>query len=61
MSRHIKFDGFDCKNLQYVKGGKCWICMELFMELDDVDFCFQCKFKRQLERERLIREGKRND
>lgn len=60
MSEHIKFDGFDCEDLQYVKAGKCWVCLDLSIELNDVDFCFRCKFSRQLKRERLIREGKLN-
>ena len=57
MSKHIKFDGFYCKNLQYVKQGNCWVCLKNFIELDDVEFCFRCKFERQLRREELIREG----
>lgn len=60
MSEHIKFDGFDCEDLQYVNAVKCWVCLDLFIELNDVDFCFRCKFSRQLKRERLIREGKLN-
>ena len=57
MSKHIKFDGFDCPKLQYVKSGKCWVCLAGFFELDDVEFCFRCKFSRQLQKEKLIREG----
>ena len=58
MSKHIKFDGFDCKKLQHVKEGDCWVCLAGFFELDDVEFCFRCKFARQRQRERLIMEGK---
>lgn len=58
MSKHIKFDGFDCDYLQYIKAGNCWVCLKFSFDLDDVDFCFSCKFARQLEKERLIREGK---
>lgn len=58
MSKHIKFDGFKCDKLQYVKQGNTWICLTGFMELDDVEFCFRCKFTKQLKREKLIREGK---
>ena len=56
MSKHIKFDGFECDNLAYVKGGDCWVCLKLFCELDDVEFCFRCKFERQLRKERLMRK-----
>lgn len=58
MSRHIKFDGFDCKNLVYIKAANCWTCIEDCIDLDDVEFCFRCKFARQLKKERMIREGK---
>lgn len=58
MSKHIKFDGFVCNNLQYVSGGKCWVCLAGPFELDDVEFCFRCKFARQLQKEQQIREGK---
>ena len=57
MSRHIKFDGFSCNKLAYVKGGNCWVCLERFCELDDVEFCFRCKFERQLRMESKLMKG----
>ena len=57
MSKHIKFDGFGCKYLQCVRQGDTWVCLDNFFELTDVDFCFRCKFARQLRRENLIKEG----
>ena len=58
MSRHIRFDGFDCRHLIYVKGGDCWVCLDKCLELDDVEFCFKCKFARQLRNEERIRRGR---
>lgn len=57
MSEHIKFDGFYCKYLQYVEQGNTWVCVDKCVELTDVDYCFRCKFARQLKREELIRKG----
>lgn len=57
MSKHIQFDGFDCKFLEYSKGGNCWTCLAHYIDLDDVEFCFRCKFARQAKREEQIRRG----
>ena len=54
MSKHIKFDGFDCPKLQYVKASDSWVCLRFFVDLKDVEECFNCKFDRQLKREALI-------
>lgn len=57
MSKHIKFDGFQCKNLQYVKPAETWVCLRYLEDLDDVEACFKCKFERQLRREKMLYEN----
>jgi hypothetical protein len=51
--KHISFESIDCENLRYVKEGKCWICLNLFIELGEcVDICVVCQQKRH-ERENM--------
>ena len=46
MRTHITFDSIDCKNLQYVRSGKVWVCLGVFCELEDVSECMECRFTR---------------
>ena len=57
MSKHIRFDGFECKFLEYVKPAGCWVCMKYFVDLDDVEDCFRCKYERLRKLEERIEKG----
>lgn len=56
MSTHIGFEGIDCKWLNYVPHGRCWVCLDLCAEIKEPSFCMECKFRRQLQREDWIRD-----
>ena len=52
MKEHICFESIDCKDLEYVKQGSCWVCMQMFYDVGDVDFCMQCRFSKKETEER---------
>ena len=60
MSKHINFEGIDCEDLQYVRSGNCWVCLDICSELDTVDACMRCQFaKRKKIEDKIRREKKR--
>lgn len=60
MREHITFDSIDCKYLQYVKASESWVCLECFLDIDDVNSCMRCKFSRMRDKEKAERRRKSN-
>lgn len=56
MSGHICFESIDCKKLVYVRESDSWVCMDLFMDLDDCDFCMRCKMLEKRRNEKAMLE-----
>ena len=46
--KHIKFDSIDCNDLQYVRPSDSWVCLRYYCDLQHVDTCMQCRFKKLL-------------
>lgn len=59
MSNHIGFEAIKCKELYYVREGKCWVCMDLLMELKYPDTCMRCKFAEKKRQEERMRKEKK--
>lgn len=57
MREHICFESISCRFLQYVSASKSWVCVKYFDDISHCGICMQCKFARQLEKERQLRKG----